>query len=400
VNVQKFGGTSVGSIERIQHVATLVKESLVEDPQTCVVVSAMSGETDRLVSLYRQISPDIHTTEYDLLVASGEQAAASLLSAALNRVGVRAVPLLGFQAGFETDAKRGRARITQINEDLVLDYVKQGIVPVVTGFQGADAQGRITTLGRGGSDTSAVALAAAVKASVCKIYTDVSGVFTTDPRICPDARHIPRLSFEEMMELASLGAKVMHPRAIEIGAKFGIPIQVLNTFQKGNGTMIGSTHKDGDSFESPVVSAVTYDHNMILVSVKNVKSGVDALNEIFGKLSTHGVILDIIVHSAPRADGCFDLSFSAQREDALVVEQKLGGLQPEIQTGFSKVSIVGTGMASHSGVAARMFRVLSSAKVPVVCTTTSEIKVSCVIPSTQVEASVRGLHAEFNLAGA
>jgi aspartate kinase len=399
VKVQKFGGTSVGSIERIQHVAKLVREGLESDRQTCVVVSAMSGETDRLVSLYRQLSPDIHTLEYDLLLASGEQAAASLLSTALNQAGVRAVPLLGFQAGFETDAKRGRARITQINADAVLQLVKDGIVPVVTGFQGADVDGRITTLGRGGSDTSAVALAAALGASVCQIYTDVSGVFTADPRLCPDARHIPRLSFEEMMELASLGAKVMHPRAIEIGAKFGIPIQVLNTFQKGNGTMIGSLSKEGDTFESPVVSAVTYDHNMILVNVKNVRSSVDALDEIFGKLSAHGVILDIIVHSAPRADGLFDLSFSAQKEDALVIEQKLAGLKPEIQTGFSKVSIVGTGMASHSGVAARMFRVLASAKVPVACTTTSEIKVSCVIPSSQIEASVRGLHAEFKLAG-
>ena len=394
--VKKFGGTSVGSVERIIKVAKLVKESVDLKEKVCVVVSAMSGETDRLVNLYKQISPHIQSLEYDLLLASGEQASASLLSAALNRLGVRATPLLGFQAGFETDPQRSRAKILNIDPSAVLKLVKDGVVPVVTGFQGADVDGKITTLGRGGSDTSAVALAAAVRARVCEIYTDVSGVFTADPRICAHARHIPHLSFEEMMELASLGAKVLHPRSVEIAAKFQIPIQVLNTFQKGEGTMIGPKK---DDFESPQVSALTADHNMILVTLKGLKSSVHLLSEVFGPLSEKGIVVDIISHSAPNDDQHLDVSFSTPKEDTSVLETllKSKGYRFEIRAELSKIAIVGSGMRSHSGVATQIFRTLASSEIPVLCTSTSEISVTCVIPSGKVPQAIATLHKAFSL---
>ncbi|MEO6460926.1 MAG: aspartate kinase [Bdellovibrionota bacterium] len=315
--VLKFGGTSVGSIERIRHVAGIIQKSATKEGPVCVVVSAMAGETDRLVSLYKQLSNDTQTVEYDLLVASGEQASISLLSAALNGSGSRAQPLLGFQAGFVTNDARGRAKIKSIQTEPIFELSAKGIIPIVAGFQGADESGLITTLGRGGSDTSAVALAAALKAKRCDIYTDVSGVYTADPRICKDARKIEKMSFEEMMELASLGAKVLHPRSVEIAAKYQIPVRVVNTFEESEGTTVGPYE---DLLESPVVTALTTDHNLALITLKNARNSEQLLDALFGKLSEENVIVDIIVHSAVREDGSFDLSFSTPREDVTLVE--------------------------------------------------------------------------------
>jgi aspartate kinase len=393
--VLKFGGTSVGSIERIRHVAGLIRRSAAKEGPVCVVVSAMAGETDRLVSLYKQLSSDTQTLEYDLLVASGEQASISLLSAALGSSGTKAQPLLGFQAGFVTNDARGRAKIKSIQTDRILELSSAGIIPIVAGFQGADESGQITTLGRGGSDTSAVALAAALKARRCDIYTDVSGVYTADPRICKKARKIEKMSFEEMMELASLGAKVLHPRSVEIAAKYQIPVRVVNTFEESEGTTVGPFE---DLLESPVVTALTTDHNLALVTLKNVRKSEELLDRLFGKLSEENVIVDIIVHSAVREDGSFDLSFSTPKEDVSLVERSLKSIALEasqIDTSLSKVSLVGSGMRSHSGVAARVFKTLARGQIPIVCTTTSEIKISCVVPQIHAEKALQSLHDEF-----
>jgi aspartate kinase len=396
--VLKFGGTSVGSIERIRHVAKIVKKCRETEGPVCVVVSAMAGETNRLVALYEQLSGDTHTIEYDLLVASGEQASVSLVSTAMNGLGLKAQPLLGFQAGFVTNDARGRAKIKSIQTEKIFELSNAGIIPIVAGFQGADENGLITTLGRGGSDTSAVALAAALQAQRCDIYTDVSGVYTADPRICKQARKIEKMSFEEMMELASLGAKVLHPRSVEIAAKYKIPVRVVNTFEESEGTTVGPFD---DLLESPVVTALTTDHNLALVTLKNVRNSEELLDRVFGKLSQENVIVDIIVHSAVREDGGFDLSFSTPKEDVALVERSLKSLGLEasqIDTSLSKVSLVGSGMRSHSGVAARVFKMLAQHKIPVVCTTTSEIKISCVVPQIHAEKALQSLHDEFCLA--
>lgn len=393
--VLKFGGTSVGSIERIRHVAKIIQKCHDLEGPVCVVVSAMAGETNRLVALYEQLSSDTQTIEYDLLVASGEQASISLLSAALNGSGSKAQPLLGFQAGFVTNDARGRAKIKSIQTEKIFALSNAGIIPIVAGFQGADESGVITTLGRGGSDTSAVALAAALQATRCDIYTDVSGVYTADPRICKQARKIEKMSFEEMMELASLGAKVLHPRSVEIAAKYKIPVRVVNTFEESEGTTVGPFD---DLLESPVVTALTTDHNLALITLKNVKKSEELLDRVFGKLSEENVIVDIIVHSAVREDGGFDLSFSTPKEDVALVEKSLKvlGLEAsQIDTSLSKVSLVGSGMRSHSGVAARVFKTLAKGKIPIVCTTTSEIKISCVVPHVHAEKALQTLHDEF-----
>jgi len=399
VRVLKFGGTSVGSIERIQDVAQIVKRRFEEDGPLCVVASAMSGETDRLVNLYKQLSSNTQTFEYDLLVASGEQASVSLLATALNAIGVKSRALLGFQAGFVTNKDRGRAKIQTMDTEQISQICAEGIVPVVAGFQGADDKGYITTLGRGGSDTSAVALAAALKAETCDIYTDVSGVYTADPRICANARRIEKMSFEEMMELASLGAKVLHPRSVEIAAKYNTIIRVLNTFEasKGNtmGTLVGPFE---DLFESPVVTALTTDKNLALISIKDLHEKDNVLDRLFTKLSQESVIVDIIVHSAIRRSGKYNLSFSTPKDDIELISnclKSLGLEASQMDTDLVKVSLVGTGMRSHSGVAARVFHVLAQNNVKIICTTTSEIKISCVVPAAQSEIALRSLHDEF-----
>ncbi len=400
MRVLKFGGTSVGSIERIQHVAGIIKREALKDPHLAVVVSAMSGETDRLVALYRSLGAQLETREYDLLLASGEQASASLLSAALKIIGVNARPLLGFQAGFRTDAQHSKAKIESIQVDHIEKLWKDGEIPVVAGFQGIDSQGSITTLGRGGSDTSAVALAAALKADVCDIYTDVSGVYTADPRMCPEARRIPQLSFEECMELASLGAKVLHPRCVEIAAKYQIPLRVINSFKEGENTVIQNIAQQG-GLEAPVVTALSYDHNMILVTVHKVKDAVGDYARIFGPLSAKSVVIDIISNSAPDREGNFDLSFSCPKDDLSPVEDLMKELKLAftVKTGLSKLALVGSGMRTHSGVAAKVFRVLSDNAIPILCTSSSEISLTCVVPSEKIEPAIRALHKSFELEG-
>lgn len=400
--VLKFGGTSVGSVERIRHVASRIEEAYKRDGEICVVASAMSGETNRLVSMYKQISEDEATIEYDLLLASGEQASISLLSACLRELGLASMPLLGFQAGFLTDEHHSKAKISRINPNTIHALTSKGIIPIVAGFQGADRHGHITTLGRGGSDTSAVALAAALQADRCDIFTDVSGVYSADPRVCSNATRIQRLSFEEMMELASLGAKVLHPRAVEIGAKYKIPIRVLNTFEESEGTLVSDIVDldPNEAFEAPVVTALTTDHNLVLVTLKNLKHEISLLDKVFGALAEAGTMIDIIVHSAIREDGSYDLSFSGPKEDSALIERTLAALQLgefSLQGQLTKVSMVGSGMRSHTGVAARVFRTLARENIAVVCTTTSEIKISCVVESQNAEKALVALHNEFKL---
>ncbi len=399
MQVLKFGGTSVGSIDRIQNVAAIIDEISQTEKQLAVVVSAMAGETDRLVALYRSLGVSIETREYDLLVASGEQASVALLSAALRKRGKKSTPLLGFQAGFVTDQKHSKAKIQNIETQHIQNLWADGSIPIIAGFQGVDAAGEITTLGRGGSDTSAVALAAALGADVCDIYTDVSGVYTADPRICPEARRIPILSFEECMELASLGAKVLHPRCVELGAKYRIPIRVINTFNRGECTVIKQMDSEDKGLESPVVTALSHDHNMILVTVHKAKNAVQDYARLFGPLSDKGVIIDIISNSAPDAQGFFDLSFSCPKEDIVNVETLLKkfGQEYTVRSGLSKVALVGTGMRTHSGVAARVFRILAEQSIPVFCTSSSEISLTCVVPSELVEKTIQSLHKGFEL---
>jgi aspartate kinase len=399
VKVLKFGGTSVGSIERIQNVAQIVKRRFENEGPLCVVASAMSGETDRLVGLYKTLSEDTQTFEYDLLVASGEQASVALLATALNAIGVKSRALLGYQAGFVTNTERGRAKIQHMDTSHISQICSEGFVPVVAGFQGADDKGYITTLGRGGSDTSAVALAAALKADLCDIYTDVSGVYTADPRICPNAKRIEHMSFEEMMELASLGAKVLHPRSVEIAAKYNTVVRVLNTFEASKGNTMGTTVGPiNDLFESPVVTALTTDKNLALFTLRDLQESENVLDRLFTRLSQEGVIVDIIVHSAVHDGGRYTLSFSTPKDDIRLVEKSLNSLDlkaSQVDTDLVKVSLVGTGMRSHSGVAARVFQILSQNKIKIVCTTTSEIKISCVVPASQAETALRTLHDEF-----
>jgi aspartate kinase len=399
VRVLKFGGTSVGTIDRIQNVAEIIKRESQADSRLAIVVSAMSGETDRLVGLYRSLGLDLQTREYDLLLASGEQASVALLSAALKKIGVRSKPLLGYQAGFLTDTQHSKAKIRSIQVEHIQELWNQGELPVVAGFQGIDETGAITTLGRGGSDTSAVALAAAVGASFCDIYTDVSGVYTADPRICPQARRIPFLSFEECMELASLGAKVLHPRCVEIAAKYRIPVRVINSFKEGENTVIQDLISASDGLEAPVVTALSYDHNMILVTVHKAKDAVSDYARIFGPLSAKGVIIDIISNSAPDAAGFFDLSFSCPKDDLSQVENlmKVLSLTYTVKTGLSKLALVGSGMRTHSGVAARVFKVLAESSIPVLCTSSSEISLTCVVPSEKIEKAIQALHTAFAL---
>lgn len=411
--VKKYGGTSVGSIERIEALADRLVREMAQGQKPVVVVSAMSGETNRLIALAEKIDPDYRGQAYDMLIASGEQVSVSLLAIALQKRGVKAQPLLAYQLGIRTDSTAAKARIQSIDVDPLLQLVADGVVPVVAGFQGVDEDDNITTLGRGGSDTTAVALAAAIAVQSpsglqdCEIYTDVPAVFTADPRLVARAKEIPYLSCEEMMEMAALGSKVLHIRCVEIAAKYGVKIHLRSTFEEREGTWIlpeGASDQMGKAMkiqiEQPVVSAVTHDANTAVFNLFPVPRGPDFLAKLFDNLAKRGVVVDIITQS--ENDEGQRLSFSVTKEDIPLSRQALkefiaNPAHISLVENMAKISVVGVGMRNHPGVAARFFAVLAKLSVPIQIVTTSEIKISAVIDQARLKDAAEGLHTEFGL---
>lgn len=397
VIVKKFGGTSVGSVERIESVADRLLQDLKQGERPVVVVSAMSGETNRLVRLAHDIDPAYRGMAYDMLLASGEQVSVSLLSMALEKRGVRAMPLLAYQLGIQTDAIYSKARIKSIDGEKLLGFVAEGYVPIVAGFQGVTEDERITTLGRGGSDTTAVALAAAIHAKACEIFTDVPAVFTADPRLVKKAREIPRLCFDEMMEMASLGSKVLHFRCVELAVKFGVAIHVRSSFESREGTWVVP---EGDPMEAPVVSSVTHDAQTLVFKLFPVPMNEGFKAELFEKLASRGIVVDIITQSHNEEGQ--RLAFSVTEEDELPAMNLLkdhcgAGVEILVMKDMAKISTIGVGMRHHPGVAARFFKVLHRESVQVHLVTTSEIKISAVIDRKNLKTAAEALHTEFDL---
>jgi len=393
--VQKYGGTSVGSVDRIQNVARRVAASRAEGSGIIVVVSAMAGETNRLLKLAGEIAAVPDPREADVLVATGEQVTVALLSMALKELGVPARSYLGHQIRIVTDEVYGKARIRSIDGANLIDTVNDGTVAVVAGFQGVDAKDNITTLGRGGSDTSAVAVAAAVKADVCEIYTDVDGVYTTDPRVCPAARKLDRISFDEMLELASLGAKVLQIRSVEFAKRYNVPVHVRSSFNSEPGTWVV---REDTNMEDVLVSGVTCDLNEAKITLQRVPDRPGLATRIFSPIAKAHIVVDMIIQNASD-EGFTDITFTVPRLDhAKAVEmaqafaREIGGSGVTSDTSIAKVSVVGLGMRSHAGVAARMFEVLAQEGINIQMISTSEIKVSVVIDSKYAELAVRVLH--------
>lgn len=404
--VQKFGGTSVGSIDRIKAVARHALKSQAQGNDVVVVVSAMSGETNRLVDLAAKINPIPFSREYDLLIASGEQVSVGLVALAINTEAqkIKARGLLGHQIGILTDSVYSKARIQGIDTKLLKAELAKGIIPVIAGFQGVDVENNITTLGRGGSDTSAVAIAAALNAEVCEIYTDVDGVYTTDPRLCPKARKISKVSFEEMMELASLGAKVLQIRSVELAANHRVKIHVRSSFTDVEGTWVMDSVQLGDQMEQVVVAGIAAEQDQVKFTLQNIKDGPGVAARVFGALSQAAVVVDVIVQDTP-SSGKLTISFTVGKGDHLSAKKILEGLKskdyPELsileEPGLAKVSIVGVGMQHHPGVASKMFSILASQSINIKLITTSEIKVSCMIEGARIKDAVTALHTGFGL---
>jgi aspartate kinase len=402
--VQKYGGTSVGDPERIRNVARRVVETLEAGHRVAVVVSAMSGETNALIALAEEIAgDDPDPREYDVLVSTGEQKTIALLAMAIQSLGYHARSFTGAQMGMRTDRSYTRARIASIDAQRILSVLDEGSVAVIAGFQGVDDDGNITTLGRGGSDTSAVAVAAALNADCCEIYTDVDGVFTTDPRMVPTARKLDRVSYEEMIEMASLGAKVLQIRSVRFAARYRVPLHVRSSFKPDEGTWVVP---EEEIMEGLFVSGVTYNRDEAKIRVRNVKDVPGAAARIFGPLSQAGIVVDMIVQNLSR-DGATDVTFTVQKGDyrrAMGIAKEVGAaIGAEAVDGdedIGKVSIVGLGMKDHAGVASRMFQVLADSSINIQLIGTSEIKVSVVIAESEIERAVAALHAAFLEAGA
>lgn len=397
VMVKKFGGTSVGSLERIESVADRLVEDMGQGHFPIVVASAMSGETNRLVRLANEINPYYRGSAYDMLLASGEQVSIALLVIALEKRGIRAEPLLAHQVGIQTDGLFSKARIQKINTERLMKLVEEGIVPVVAGFQGVTEDLSLTTLGRGGSDTTAVALAAAIGAKECEIFTDVPAVFSADPRLIPKARELSHISFEEMMEMASVGSKVLHFRSVEIAAKYNVKIHLRSTFEKRIGTYILG---ESDMFESPVVSSVTHDPNTVVLKLFPVPTGVNFLAELFEELAAKGIVVDIITQS--QTEQGQRLNFSIPEEDLAQTELILKkflkkDVEVIVMKELAKISVIGVGMKNHPGVAARFFQSLNKAGTEIQLVTTSDIKISAVVSMKNLQASAQALHSEFGL---
>ena len=403
--VQKFGGTSVGSIERIRSVARRALATQRAGNRVVLVVSAMSGETNRLLALAHEVTPVPDGREMDALAATGEQVAAALTTIAIHAEGGRARSLLGHQVKIVTNDAFTKARIKGIEAATIVETVDRGEIAVIAGFQGVDDHGNITTLGRGGSDTSAVAIAAAVGADECEIYTDVDGVYTTDPNVCPSARKIERISYEEMLELASLGAKVLQIRSVEIAMKYNVPVHVRSSFNDQSGTLV--TGEDA-ALEGMVVRGIAYDKAEARVHVVGVDDRPGIAAELFEKIAEKNISVDMIVQNVTTdADPRASITFTIAKTDLArakpwieAVGKGLGAREVRYDEDVVKVSVVGLGMRSHAGIAAKMFRILANEGINIQAISTSEIKVSCLIASKYTELAVRALHGGFGLAGA
>ncbi|HEY8492950.1 MAG TPA: aspartate kinase [Myxococcota bacterium] len=397
--VQKYGGTSVGDVERIRRVARRVVDTVEKGNRVAVVVSAMAGETDSLVALAREVGGDLpDPREYDVLVSTGEQKTIALLAMAIQSLGHRARSFTGAQIGMRTDAAHTRARIQSIDTQRILDVLDQGTVAVIAGFQGIDDAGNITTLGRGGSDTSAVAVAAALRADVCEIYTDVPGVFTSDPRVVPAARKLDRISHDEMLEMASLGAKVLQIRAVKFAMHYGVPLHVRSSFDTSEGTWVVP---EEDVMEALVVSGVTYNRNEAKIRVRGVKDQPGVSARLFTPISDAGIVVDMIVQNLSQ-DGTTDITFTVPIADwkralqlAEQAGREIGAAGVVGDDKIAKVSIVGLGMKDHAGVASKMFQVLADNGINIQMISTSEIKISVVIDEAQTDLAVRKLHQAF-----
>lgn len=399
--VQKFGGTSVQSIERICEVASKVIKARSQGYDVIVVLSAMAGETDRLIRLAHEISDKPDAREYDALVSTGEQITIALLSMRLRAKGYRARSYTGRQAGILTTEVHKKARILEINRKVLQKDLVQGIIPVIAGFQGINTLGDVTTLGRGGSDTSAVAVAAAMSACECQIYTDVEGVYTADPRIVPQARCLPRITFEEMLELASLGAKVLQHRSLEFACKYNVPLRVLSSFKETAGTLV--TYED-KRLEKPLISGVAHDRHQARFTITGLPNTSRVIYQVLSSLSHANIEIDMMVQSVGESSETMQLSFSMQRDIYPAAQEILAHslkewkeISIQVDKTVSKVSIVGVGIRSHHGIAADMFGALEAKQIKTYLTSTSEIKMSVLIDEKDLENAIRALHEQFNL---
>ena len=399
--VQKYGGTSVGTVERIEAVADRVVKSHNCGNQVVVAVSAMSGETNRLIGLANQIDETPDPREMDVLVSTGEQVTIALVCMALQKRGIEARSYTGGQVRILTDSVHGKARIKEIDAHRMQTDLQAGRVVVVAGFQGIDEVGNITTLGRGGSDTTAVALAAALKADECQIYTDVDGVYTTDPRVVPDARRLDQITFEEMLEMASQGSKILQIRSVEFAGKYSVPLRVMSSFVEGPGTLISL--EDNDQMEQPVVSGIAFNRDEAKLTIRGIPDQPGVAYKVLGAISEANIEIDVIVQNVAK-DNSATMTFTVHRAalkqaEALLKEiaADLGALEVDSDDRIAKVSIVGVGMRSHAGVAAQMFEALASEGINIQLITTSEIKITVVIEERYLELAVRALHSGFNL---
>lgn len=399
--VQKYGGTSVGDVERIRNVARRVIQTKNQGHDVVVVVSAMAGETDNLIRLAQQVTPHPDEREMDVLISTGEQVSIALLAIALKDMGTDAKSYLGFQIKIATDSAFGKARITGIESEKMLNDLKNRKVVVVAGFQGVDESENITTLGRGGSDTTAVAIAAALKADICEIYTDVDGVYTTDPNICSKARKLPKISYDEMLEMASLGAKVLQIRSVEFAKKYDVPIHVRSSFNDNPGTIVC---KEDEEMEKVVVSGVTFNKNEAKIEVMRLPDVPGIAAKLFKPIADANIVVDMIIQTSSTEKGYADVAFTVPKSDfaktlqiVKATSKELGGKEVKFNEDIAKVSIVGVGMRSHSNVATQMFSALAKEGINIQMISTSEIKISCIIDSKYTELAVRSLHDAFEL---
>ena len=401
--VQKFGGTSVGTVERIESVADKVISYKEQGNDVVVVVSAMSGETNRLVALAQQIDPKVRGRELDVLLTTGEQVTIALLSMALEKRGYPARSYTGGQVKITTDSAHNKARIKSIDHHNITNDLECGRIVVVAGFQGVDEENNITTLGRGGSDTTGVALAAALKADECQIFTDVDGVYTTDPRVEPQARRLDTITFEEMLEMASLGSKVLQIRAVEFAQKYEVPLRVLSSFEEGEGTLITTDYNADNTMEQALVSGIAFNRDEAQLTINGVSDTPGVAYRILGPISDANIEVDMILQNIG-ADGTTDFTFTVHRNDfdtALASLQNTAkGLDARVVSGNNKIvkiSLVGVGMRSHAGIASRMFEVLANEGINILMISTSEIKISVVVDEKYLELGVRALHEGFDL---
>jgi aspartate kinase len=399
--VQKYGGTSVANLERFRNVARRVVKTKDQGNDVVVVVSAMAGETDRLLTLAKEATLDPDERELDVLLATGEQVSSALLAIVLNSMGYPVKSFLGHQIKIGTDSAYGKARITSIDAGKIFSEVREGQIVVVAGFQGEDEQGNITTLGRGGSDTTAVAIAAALKADLCEIYTDVDGVFTTNPNICAQARKINRISYDEMLEMASLGAKVLQTRSVEFAKKYGVTLHVRSSFHEGEGTIVCEEDVD---MEQVLVSGVTYDTNQARIEIARVPDRPGIAAQFFAAINKENILVDMIIQTTSLEEGFANMAFTISKGDfpkaltiARSLAKELGAKEVIAEDDVAKVSMIGAGMRSHSGVASKMFGVLAQEGINIKMISTSEIKISCIIDTKYTELAVRSLHEAFAL---